>query len=687
LFRQVIEGPAASPAPAVPGNSPFPPFVPPAPAELARHFPHLEILSLVGQGGMGAVYKARQPKLDRLVALKVLPPQAARDPAFAERFTREAQSLARLNHPNVVTIFDFGESEGLYYFTMEFVDGRTVRELLQAGELTAAGKKEDRTSQTKVLSSFFPAGALGIVPQVCDALQYAHDEGIVHRDIKPENILLDKKGRVKIADFGLAKIVGLSPAYLSLTAPHEVMGTLYYMAPEQVTRSHPVDHRADLYALGVVFYEMLTGELPLGRFAPPSHKARVDPRLDAIVLRALLREPEQRYQDAAALKKDVEAALTGPPMAPAALPGAPAPAGGPGFWRSVRFTIPNLSWYGAKVRGEVYRDAEALVIEFQKIGLFKSRRRELRVPFHQIRSITCQTEAWPEIPGLPEWMRKVGTTEIVIRPVEAGILDPLPANKSGRGRLVVHGADRQAARELVDSILRSTFPEAVRAPAEAGSQGPALSSRERAGTLVLAPAMGLLVAAVMVFSWYVAKVAILGQEISEAGGVSAGQVPDLAAATAALVGFVCLIAGGVRMMQLRSYGLAVLAGVIAVSPWPRSWGLCWPLGVWALAVLSHPTIRAAFGGAGRDTSADVPEPPKPRGPVRAVGAFARSCARSFFGYFLPGFTGRADAPPPPPPSTSPRTGLSGQPETEQPGTVYRPEESAPATPLPERRYS
>src|SRR5437016_6210989 len=157
--------------------------------------------------------------------------------------------------------------------------------------------------QSGVLSA---ALALQIIPQVCDALRYAHDEGVVHRDIKPENILLDRKGRVKIADFGLAKIVGLTPAYLTLTGTHEVMGTLYYMAPEQLKRTHRVDHRADLYSLGVVFYEMLTGELPLGRFAPPSHKARVDGRLDPIVLRALAREPEQRYQDAGELKRDVE---------------------------------------------------------------------------------------------------------------------------------------------------------------------------------------------------------------------------------------------------------------------------------------------------------------------------------------------------------------------------------------------
>src|SRR5262249_61250593 len=152
------------------------------------------------------------------------------------------------------------------------------------------------------------AQVLAIVPQLCDALQYAHDEGLVHRDIKPENILLDRKGRVKIADFGLARLVGLTPTYLTLTGTHEVMGTLLYMAPEQMKRSHAVDHRADLYSLGVVLYEMLTGELPLGRFAPPSHKAAVDERLDPVVPRALAPAPAERYQDAAAFKRDVQAA-------------------------------------------------------------------------------------------------------------------------------------------------------------------------------------------------------------------------------------------------------------------------------------------------------------------------------------------------------------------------------------------
>ncbi|MFG0331851.1 MAG: protein kinase, partial [Maioricimonas sp. JB049] len=148
--------------------------------------------------------------------------------------------------------------------------------------------------------------ALAIVAQICDALQYAHDEGIIHRDIKPENLLVDRRGRVKIADFGLARLVASSPDNFTLTATHQVMGTPRYMAPEQMAGSHRVDQRADLYALGVVLYEMLTGQLPMGKFEPPSRKVAVDARLDEVVHRALASDPDQRYQRASEIRADVE---------------------------------------------------------------------------------------------------------------------------------------------------------------------------------------------------------------------------------------------------------------------------------------------------------------------------------------------------------------------------------------------
>ncbi len=281
-----------------------PPFQPPTVAELAAKFSQLEILELVGKGGMGAVYKARQKELDRVVALKILPPGIGNDPAFAGRFAREAKALAKLNHPGIVTIYDFGRADGLYYFLMEFVDGVNLRQLLHAGRVS-------------------PREALAIVPQICDALQFAHDQGIVHRDIKPENILLDRRGRVKVADFGLAKLVAAvcdrpdsvgeeqrrsqTAATGELTAAGKVMGTPNYMAPEQKEHPDAVDNRADIYALGVVFYQMLTGDLPDEKIEPPSAKVQIDVRLDEIVLRALEKKPEFRYQQVSVLKTQVEA--------------------------------------------------------------------------------------------------------------------------------------------------------------------------------------------------------------------------------------------------------------------------------------------------------------------------------------------------------------------------------------------
>ena len=269
-------------------TSPGPPPTAPAPlhpVELSRLFPQLEIRRLLGRGGMGAVYLARQKTLDRDVALKLLAPKPGPDAEFAERFGREARALARLNHPNIVAVHDFGQTEGIYFFVMEYVDGANLREVMRGERLPARQ-------------------ALSLVPQICDALQYAHDEGIVHRDIKPENILVDRKGRIKIADFGLAKLTGASEDE-SLTGSHHVMGTRNYMAPEQLEHPKSVDHRADIYSLGVIFYEMLTGELPLGRFAPPSKKIQVDVRLDEVVLRALEKEPERRYQHASEIKTDI----------------------------------------------------------------------------------------------------------------------------------------------------------------------------------------------------------------------------------------------------------------------------------------------------------------------------------------------------------------------------------------------
>ena len=251
----------------------------PEPHELAGKFPNLEIVSLLGRGGMGAVYLARQTSLDRIVALKVLSSGLADDPSFTERFAREAKTLAKLTHPNIVTVFDSGQCGDGSYLVMEYVEGVNLRDAILSKTID-------------------PARALAIVQQICDALQHAHDAGVIHRDIKPENILIDRNGLVKIADFGLAKLLQPKAEQYSLTGTRQVLGTRNYMAPEQIESPESVDHRADLYSLGVVLYELLTGELPIGRFAPPSSKSGCSQQLDSLVMRTLEKDPGQRFQQA-----------------------------------------------------------------------------------------------------------------------------------------------------------------------------------------------------------------------------------------------------------------------------------------------------------------------------------------------------------------------------------------------------
>lgn len=258
------------------------------PAVLQPWFPDLEILEVLGMGGMGVVYKVRQPTLDRLAALKVLPKSLVGQHGFRDRFEREARTLAALVHPNIVTIHDFGERGGHYFLLMEYVGGGDLARLLAAGNLS--GRQ-----------------ALALVPPLCDALQCAHEHGVIHRDIKPANILLDDQGRVKIADFGVAKILG--QAGTDAGANDYLLGTPAYMAPEERSAPQTADHRADIYSLGVLIYEMLTGRSPGTPPDPPSRHCRIDHRIDDIVMRALAADPDNRQQHIEDLRKSLEKIL------------------------------------------------------------------------------------------------------------------------------------------------------------------------------------------------------------------------------------------------------------------------------------------------------------------------------------------------------------------------------------------
>ena len=322
--------------------------------EVAAAFPELEVLELIGQGGMGVVFKARQPRLDRLVALKILPPALAAQPGFAERFTREARVLARLAHPHIVGIYDFGESAGFFYLIMEFVNGVNLRAAMRAGVK--------------------PEQALLLVPHICEALQFAHDHGVLHRDIKPENILLDTTGTPKLADFGIAKLAGEESAKTGLTASGATLGTAVYMAPEQVEKPATVDHRADIYSLGVVLYEMLTGELPLGRFGAPSEKSTVGSGVDEVVMRSLEKERERRQQSAGEMKTQVENASTQPQSA------APAPKSAACYICSPehRFSLRG-NFYIYTSKGRLALDGAALT--------FLSDAEQIHIPLRAIREL------------------------------------------------------------------------------------------------------------------------------------------------------------------------------------------------------------------------------------------------------------------------------------------------------------
>jgi serine/threonine protein kinase len=260
-------------------------FTPVSPSELAARFPNLEVGELLGHGGMGMVYKARQTLLDRFVAIKVVRPDLQNDDAFQERFLREARTLAKLRHPFIVTIFDVYSADGLYGLVMEYVEGSSLRELLAESSITERD-------------------VLDIGAQITEALQHAHEAGVVHRDIKPENVLVDSHGRVRLVDFGLATLFGPESPTRSPDGDR-VVGTLRYMAPEQFTAPQSVDHRADIYSTGVVCYEMLAHELPGLDRSPPSQKAFTDPRLDAVVLRALERDRDRRYPEARLMNRDI----------------------------------------------------------------------------------------------------------------------------------------------------------------------------------------------------------------------------------------------------------------------------------------------------------------------------------------------------------------------------------------------
>lgn len=598
----------------------------PGVAELNQRLPQFRFFEMIGSGGMGAVYKALQVNLDRPVAIKIMSPEVANDPSFAERFAREAKTLARLSHQHIVNVYDFGQNGNLYYLVMEYIDGVNLRQAIRAGQISAAQ-------------------ALAVVPQVCEALQFAHDEGIIHRDIKPENILLDRKGRVKIADFGLAKLVAQDTPSWTLTGSRQVLGTVHYMAPEQMEHPTDVDHRADIYSLGVVLYELLTGELPLGRFQLPGEKNVDWAPLDEVVVRTLEKKPDRRFQRASEFKTAVEHACSqsgfrpiGPdrqplPVSPAAhvVGGAAKKPDAPSA--RVPFSIDN-PWHGMTVtHGVLKTTATGLLVDYAKREtVFQSQiggPGQYEIPFEWILKIDF-IEGW-------------FSNQLVLSMDSPRDLPGMPTDKPGLVTLSVQYHDGNEARTLVNEVRRhnrqpllslpSQKPEEQLGRARAALRGPAIA-------LFFAGAINLLVLPLLILALVFSARMVRSetgtppvQTPSVSAPVNNNQnapeglaeanphndtttVPpsphqfesiiqqpsftmgtlllnSLAAALWFAIG-VLIITGGLQMTSVKHWGWCLAMSIVALVPLHPGFIIGLPAGICSLVQLSRHSVRAQF---------------------------------------------------------------------------------------------
>lgn len=420
--------------------------------------PGYQCLELLGRGGMGEVWKARQKSLDRVVAIKILSPTLAVEPDFVRRFERESSALAALAHPHVVAVYDRGSANGHWYFVMEFVEGRSLRDRAAEGRLT----RQD---------------LLRLSAQTARAVDYAHTRGVIHRDLKPENILVDHAGNAKVADFGLAGMSEHGRSSLTMTAV--AMGTAHYMAPEQRRDAKNVDGRADLYSLGVMLYELITNELPVGRFATPREKVPdTDPSLDEMVLRLLEQDPAKRPDRASEVAELLESLAAGnreeprksPPQdlesALAALPRAPLrdppPRSAESFVR-VALSTPRKRWLVAAAAGVLALIVAVSVAstgpsvstkEWLAVGLEKEKDKEATLVFGA---------------GDPKALQALGTGW----DVEEGVLvrdDPsaaLPGSRQTRAVLQTVLLDSRAAAVEADVIVEESSLGGSEAPPSA----------------------------------------------------------------------------------------------------------------------------------------------------------------------------------------------------------------------------
>ncbi|MCR9293558.1 MAG: serine/threonine protein kinase [bacterium] len=549
------------------------PMLMPSAEALNRQLPHLEITRMIGRGGMGAIYHARQKNLDRDVAVKVIAREVARDTTFVERFEREAKTLARLSHPNIVTVYDFGHTEdGQVYLVMEYVDGINLREAMTSGSI---GSEE----------------AIDVIRSICQALQYAHRRGVVHRDIKPENILLGEDGTLKVADFGIAKIIDESVRTPTLTATRQVLGSLHYLAPEHLESPNEVDHRVDIYALGVISYELLTGQLPLGRYEPPTViRPDLDPRMDAVVMKMLSRKPRNRYQQASDVSQAFEL-----------------PANWEDSNHQAAFSTSNSQYDGetrmprsvsvpfscdafggfAEAVGVIYTKQEpsrCLVVEYRIrdaiSGSVKSQTHVVEIPLQQL------TRA--------ELAAGLFSSKFILMTERISGLGNLPNAETGRVQLRIKRSDHELAEAVLEAIGFGT--QAGRKSRLASASGEAVSgvgpmnavdvvsrqTGDRESSWLIFALMLLLCALFNAGILFIVEF-IFVRELNDialiAASVSCAVLFAPIAALQLWTGLVCL------WNRPRNLGLA--ASVASMLPLAPAWPFSFPLGLWAFLWMRH----------------------------------------------------------------------------------------------------
>ena len=513
----------------------------PSAEELARSFPQLEIKRLVGRGGMGAIYQARQTGLDRDVAIKIIDRRISKEGPFLERFEREARALAKLSHPNIVTIYDYGQTEdGLAYLVMEYVNGLNLREAMEA-----------MTIET--------AESVDYIKTMCSALHYAHSKGVVHRDIKPENILLGDDGSLKIADFGIAKIVDAdSPK--KITATQHVLGTPHYLAPEQLDSPNEVDHRVDIYAVGVVFYELLTRRRPVGTFEAPSQiNPELGQRFDAIVLRTLNRRPSARYQSAEEMRHALEQADS---SIAGSFGAAQTPVQETQFsTASVPFECDDLAGF-AQARGTIQTKDDGIFVEYQVCdkfwGKIRSRIRTVSIPWGRILAVDYQKGVFS------------GKLRIVGDSISA--LQNFPRAETGRIEVVIERNHFQLAERLIESV-QSKYPRLV----STTSKPWAMSENANYTLAILLVFFAIVNAGLLAIAQVVGSVHLKGWMLSVSAISSAVLLGPLVLVQL-LTGILHAVTGNKAVAKV-----GVLTTMLPVSPLAL-FGI--PFGVWA---------RTAFG--------------------------------------------------------------------------------------------